>query len=70
MSVLRDSLKGALERVVNALSVNRLAAPARGTGIGAAGAKRRETGLAGVENDGSEFLDRERQLRVLMSSWM
>ncbi len=70
MSAVRDALRGALERVAGALSVNKLAAPARGTGVGAAGAKRTEIGPAGVENDGSELLDRKRQLRVLMPSWM
>jgi hypothetical protein len=68
MSVFRDALRGALERVAGAL--NKLTAPARGTEVGTAGAKRTEIGPAGVESDESALLDRERQLRVLMSSWM
>jgi hypothetical protein len=64
MSALRDALRGALQCVAGPL--NKLAAPARGHRA----CNRTEIGPAGVESDESALLDRARQLRVLMSSWM
>jgi hypothetical protein len=64
MKGLRDGLRGALRRVAGAL--NKLAVPARGHRA----CNRTEIGSAAVESDENALLDRERQLRVLMSSWM
>jgi hypothetical protein len=70
MSAVRYALRSALERVAGALGVSRLASSAPpGAGAGSAHARQAEVAAA-TEGRDADLLDRERELRVPMSSWM
>jgi hypothetical protein len=70
VNAVSKAFRGALGRMAGELSTARCASPAAGSAAGADDSTRTEAGPTVADAHCDDLLDRERQLRVLMSSWM